>query len=323
MASGIRIRPSISIDMQSQPSSPASPSAPFHDPISPNSWTARSFTTLQPSDSPSQAHFPKHSQASLLLKTRTTRSRPIHEPHHQPTTKTQEQRRSFLARNFRFIALTALFHLSLIVTTAMVVLIITSATSKPRKRIQPGYYIGLILSFASGLASIIAGYVKWQERKTRPSTTNAAAEVPHHHHSIHAMERGPPSFALVPHSPIDDLQAVVNGGDPALGSHNHHLRALMASRNTLPSASARIAGSTNKPRTTIAANGIELESLHHHRHPHPPPQQEEHHTIPTTANDATLELRRFLDHELQRQEIIKHRICTWLRSLPLPLSTSP
>ncbi|KAI4172105.1 MAG: hypothetical protein LQ348_006822 [Seirophora lacunosa] len=249
--------------MHSQIGSPTSPSALFHEAVSPNSWTARSFTTLRPSDSPSQAQFPKYSQASLLLKTRTTRSWPVQEPNQQPTTKNRGQRGSFLSRNFPFIALAALFHLSLIVATTMLVLIIASATSHPRKHIQPGYYIGVMLSFAAGLASIIAGYVKWQERKTHhPFTTGAAAAAAPPHLSIHAAERGFAPFALVPRSPIDDLQAVVNDWDPA--PQNHHLRALLASRNNpIPSASARLAGSTNRPRTTMAAataaHGIELD----------------------------------------------------------------
>ncbi|KAL9008208.1 MAG: hypothetical protein Q9173_006643, partial [Seirophora scorigena] len=229
MAYRTRTRPLISIDMHSQTGSPASPSALFHEPVSPNSWTARSFTTLRPSDSPSQAQFPKYSQASLLLKTRTTRSWPVQEPNRQPITKNREQQGSFLARNFRFIVLAALFHLSLIVATAMLVLIIASATSQPRKHIQPGYYIGVILSFAAGLASIIAGYVKWQERKTHHSCTTGAAAAPPTHLSIHTAERGFAPFALVPRSPIDDLQAVVNDWDPA--PHNHHLRALLTCRN--------------------------------------------------------------------------------------------
>ncbi|KAI4116996.1 MAG: hypothetical protein LQ345_002684 [Seirophora villosa] len=336
MAYRTRTRPSISIHMHSQIGSPTSPSALFHEAVSPNSWTARSFTTLRPSDSPSQAQFPKYSQASLLLKTRTTRSWPVQEPNQQPTTKSRGQQGSFLSRNFLFIALAALFHLSLIVATAMLVLIIASATSHPRKHIQPAYYIGVMLSFAAGLASIIAGYVKWQERKTHhPFTTGAAAAAAPPHLSIHAAERGFAPFALVPRSPIDDLQAVVNDWDPA--PQNHHLRALLASRNNpVPSASARLAGSTNRPRTTMAAataaHGIELESLNHqHQHhppprlPHPqhnePPDLHHHHEPPkrSSPNDATLELRRFLDHELQRQELIKRRISTWLCSLPLPL----
>ncbi|KAL8720737.1 MAG: hypothetical protein Q9225_002437 [Loekoesia sp. 1 TL-2023] len=305
MSRHLQNRPSIAISIGSQAGSPASPSALFPSPRSPNSWTARSFTTLRPSDSPSQAQFPKHSQASLLLEAQKEKFRATGGKKKASTAKKQTPQASFLKRNFQFIALATVFHIALIVVTTLLVLIITAATSKPPEHIRPGYYIGVIVSFAMGLASSIVGYVKWNERKTSSASEAKGPDV----NAVSQAELGLALSPLAPKSPMDDLRAVVSNWEqsaPAGGPQ--HLRALMASRNPLPSASARIAGSNNRMANAPVINdqGIELQSLHHHHQPH---QRHE------PATNTALELQRFLDHELQRQELIKGRISNWLQGI--------
>ncbi|KAL8755207.1 MAG: hypothetical protein Q9184_004866, partial [Pyrenodesmia sp. 2 TL-2023] len=164
-------------------------------------------------------------------------------------------------------------------------------------RIEPGYWIGVILSFASGLASIIITYVKWNERKINLSTHNAQEPISN---TANQAEFGLTPSAF-PRSPAEDFRAVVsNWGPSAPAIAPHHIRALLAHRNPLPSASARIAGSNN--RLHITDQGIEMQSLHPDQHP--------------TVNNTAIELQRLLDHELERQEAIKRRIGTWLQHIP-------
>ncbi|KAI4121849.1 MAG: hypothetical protein LQ338_006130, partial [Usnochroma carphineum] len=302
-----RSRPSISIGIGSIAGSPVSP------------WFgAKSFTTLRPSDSPSQVQFPKQSQASLLLGAQTERPHTAPARKQQPIVRKQKWQACFLARNFRFLALAILFHISVIIVTTLLVLIITAATSHPRKHIRPGYYIGVMVSFASGLASIVTGYVGWNERNLHSSASEAKAP------DVNILNRAelglaPSAFPPGAH-PIDNLQAVVSNWEPsAAGAPPHRLRAFMASRNNaLPSASARLAGSNNRhPFTTTAATqGIELQSLHHHHHQHDQQQQQQLH--PQHNNDdttAALELERFIAHELRRQDLIRRRIKAWLAGI--------
>ncbi|KAL8922136.1 MAG: hypothetical protein Q9208_005331 [Pyrenodesmia sp. 3 TL-2023] len=294
-----RSRLSVSVSLASQTDWPPSPSAFSHQPRSANSWTARTFTTLQPSDSPSQAQFPKHSQASLLLQSRRQQYGTPPQSKQQAVVKSTREQASFLKRYLLFVALAALFHISLIVVTTLLVLIITAATATPRKRIEPGYWIGVILSFASGLASIIITYVKWNERKINLSTGEAPQPISN---TINQAELGLTPSAF-PRSPVDDIRAVVSNWDPSAPAlAPYHVRALLAHRNHLPSASARIAGSNNRPH--ITDQGIEMQSLHQDHQQHP------------TVNNTAIELQRFLDHELERQEAIKRRIGTWLLHIP-------
>ncbi|KAL8896382.1 MAG: hypothetical protein Q9207_007730, partial [Kuettlingeria erythrocarpa] len=296
---------------------PPSPSAFSLQSRSANSWTARTFTTLQPSDSPSQAQFPKHSQASLLLQSRRQQQQqhgPAPQSKQQTTNvKSKKAPTSFLVRNLLFVGLAALFHISLIAVTTLLVLIITAATATPRKPINPGIWIGVILSFASGLASIIVTYVKWNERKINLSITNsddAQQTDANNNNTANQAELGLTPSAF-PRSPMgEDIRAVVSNwgpSAPALGGAPYHIRALLAHGNPLPSASARIAGSNNRPRVTNE-QGIEMQSLH------PDPDPERQHPA---VNNTAIELQRFLDHELERQEAIRRRIGTWLMHIPL------
>ncbi|KAI4185680.1 MAG: hypothetical protein LQ346_005850, partial [Caloplaca aetnensis] len=297
--------------MASQTDWPPSPSAFSHQPRSANSWTARTFTTLQPSDSPSQAQFPKHSQASLLLQSRRQQHGPAPQSKQQATVKSKKAQTSFLVRNLLFVGLAAVFHISLIAVTTLLVLIITAATATPRRRIQPGYWIGVILSFASGLASIIITYVKWNERKINLST-DENAQQPDANNAASQAELGLTPSAF-PRSPVEDIRAVVSNWGPsaaALGAP-HHIRALLAHRNPLASASARIAGSNNRPQITND-QGIEMQSLH------PDPDRQH-----PAVNNTAIELQRFLDHELERQEAIRRRIGTWLKHIPLAQQQIP
>ncbi|KAL9023605.1 MAG: hypothetical protein Q9196_007097, partial [Gyalolechia fulgens] len=229
--------------MESQTGSPTSPSAVFTEPRTPNSWTARSFTTLGPSDSPSQALFPKYSQASLLLGPQKARARAAGRKKESSPLKKQVHQPSFFKRNFRFIALAVMFQIAIAGITTMVVLIITAAKSNPPKRVKPGYYAGLMLSFACGLASSVLGFVKWNERKTSspPGATRPRVDGLHH------AEFGQAPSPLPPRSPMDDPRAMVSNWERlAPAARPHHLNTFMAARNPLPSVSARIAGSSNR-----------------------------------------------------------------------------
>ncbi|KAL8996936.1 MAG: hypothetical protein Q9188_006452, partial [Gyalolechia gomerana] len=293
--------------MESQTGSPTSPSAIFTEPRTPNSWTVRSFTTLGPSDSPSQAQFPKHSQASLLLGPQRERARATGGIKEASPAKKQLHQPSFLKRNFRFIALAVMFQIAIAGITTMVVLIIAAAKSKPPKRIKPGYYTGLMLSFACGIASIILGYVKWNERKTSSPGEGTCPGV----NELNGAEFGLVLSPLPPRSPMDDTRAIVSNWEHSTpAARHHHLNTLMATGNPLPSASARIAGSSNRPFPQppfITDRGIELASLS--------PYPRHHHQRHEPATDTALELQRFIDHELQRQELIKRRISAWLHDL--------
>ncbi|KAI4176415.1 MAG: hypothetical protein LQ343_001155 [Gyalolechia ehrenbergii] len=192
----------------------------------------------------------------------------------------------------------------------MVVLIIAAAKSKPPKRIKPGYYTGLMLSFACGIASIILGYVKWNERKTSSPGEGTCPGV----NELNCAEFGLALSPLPPRSPMDDTRAIVSNWEHSTpAARHHHLNTLMATRNPLPSASARIAGSSNRPFPQppfITDRSIELASLS--------PYPRHHHQRHEPATDTALELQRFIDHELQRQELIKRRISAWLHGIVSP-----
>ncbi|KAL8700724.1 MAG: hypothetical protein Q9201_005293 [Fulgogasparrea decipioides] len=281
--------------MASQPNTPTSPSGLFLEPRSPNSWTARSFTTLRPSNSPSQIFFPKYSQASLLLAPKTDDIHTI-KPQRKPAATQKQSQHSFARRNFRVITVAVGLQLALVVLTTMLVLIITAATSKPPKHIKPGYYIGAMLSSATGFASIVVFYMNCKERKK--SESNRPPD-----------EVNDPELALPPFTPMqrdfDELRAVVSNWESV--APPIRVRSIMTSRPQ-PSASARVAGSNNRVanarvRAFITENqGIEMQSL-------PAPQQ------PRPGSNTALELQRFLDHELQRQEAIKRRINSWLEDI--------
>ncbi|KAI4137744.1 MAG: hypothetical protein L6R39_007125, partial [Caloplaca ligustica] len=296
-----------------------SPQFRLPTPTSPNSWTARSFTTLRPSDSPSQAQFPKYSQASLLIEARTERPQTAHGQKQQSIAENQRPQTSFMKRNRQFIALAVLSHISVVALSTLLALIITAATSHPRKRIRPGFCIGVIVSFASALASIIIGYVKWHERTTKPPSGEANRNIPHQAElgGLRPLTLYPLQQQQQPQpSPTDLRAAVSNWGTPSAPSPRR-LRALIsASRNNnpLPSASARLAGSNNRPLT---AQCMELQSLpphHHHQQQHPDPDPD--------SDEAARELETFLVHELHRQDRIKRRISTWLATIPSAPSPS-
>ncbi|KAL8933812.1 MAG: hypothetical protein Q9216_006200, partial [Gyalolechia sp. 2 TL-2023] len=202
-------RPAFGISMESRTNSLASRSAIFTEPKTPNSWTARSFTTLAPSDSPSQAQFPKHSQASLLLghqREKEAQAAGRKKDASSAQKKQEPQQPSCFKRNLRFIALAVMFQIALLGITTMVVLIVAAAKSRPPKRINPGYYTGLMVSFTLGLASIVLAYVKWNERKvsstSEPTHRTAANE-------LNRAEFGLAESALPPpRSPMADTRAM-------------------------------------------------------------------------------------------------------------------
>ncbi|KAL8731667.1 MAG: hypothetical protein Q9166_003246 [cf. Caloplaca sp. 2 TL-2023] len=261
-----------------------SPSTVFDEnPRSPNSWTARSFTTLQPSDSPSQALFPKHSQASLLLAARTDITRTIRPPREILALKQQTPQPSFLKRNLPLILPIALLHLSIIALTTLLVLIITAATSHPRNHIQPAYYIGALLSFAALFTAVIIIYTKHNERRHIHSLQG---ESPHAHPTSptalnfrlnHPLPLPPPPLTSCNNIAISAWEGTLS---------RHPIRSIMAKRTIAPS----------------NARDIEMQSL-------PAPHTQETHRDSGGTAGA---LQRFLDHEILRQEGIKRRISAWL-----------
>ncbi|KAI4268512.1 MAG: hypothetical protein LQ337_007801 [Flavoplaca oasis] len=279
---------------------PNSPSVFDQDPRSPNSWTARSFTTLLPSDSPSQALFPKHSQASLVLAARTDYARTIRPPQIPPLAIQHNGQPTFIKRNLDFILSAAVLHSSLIVLTILLVLIITAATGKPPKRINPSYYLGILLSVAAGLASVIFIYIKYNERRRSSSTGVLQSPISqlYNDNNIELGRIAPPQTTV--------RDAVSNWDNQDLQSRNP-LDAFMVSRIPLTTASARIAGSNNRPR------GVEEVDLN----PELTPYTQRHHRQHDSTSTAAA-LQRFLDNELQRQEKIKRRISAWLRGVSAP-----
>ncbi|KAL8854490.1 MAG: hypothetical protein Q9221_000761 [Calogaya cf. arnoldii] len=216
---------------------PCTPSVFDPDPRSPNSWTARSFTTLLPSDSPSQAMFPKHSQASLLLAARTDNTHTVRPPAvAAPLVLRQHRQVSFAKRNLHFILAATLLQVSMIVLTALLVLIITAATSDPRKHIHPSYYLGVMLSIATSVASIILIYIKYKGRQK-----SSANEVPF--------------------SPTSNYNTIELGHIP--------------SPFPVTTASAQLAGSNNRHRDAEGVNiATEHEPYTQQRQPHQQDQQE-------------------------------------------------
>ncbi|KAL8912680.1 MAG: hypothetical protein Q9172_007462, partial [Xanthocarpia lactea] len=278
---------------------PTSPSIFDRNLPSPNSWAARSFTTLQPSDSPSQALFPKHSQASLLLAARTDNTHTIGALQGPPTVTQHRRQLSFAKRNLYFILLTALLHISIILLSVMLVLIITATTSNPRKHINPSYYVGIMLSVATGMISAILIYNKYNERN-RTLLSEALQSPTSPTQNIELGHLPPPMTAF---------HGVVSNWEEPLS--RHPLRSIMVSRNPPITASARIAGSTNRPHALDDMN-LPPSLLHYAQHQQP--QQQNRDSTSTAAA-----LQRFLEHEIQRQQAVKRRISAWLHGvIPLP-----
>ncbi|KAL8662539.1 MAG: hypothetical protein Q9168_008242, partial [Polycauliona sp. 1 TL-2023] len=280
---------------------PTSPSVFDRDPRSPNSWTGRSFTTLLPSDSPSQALFPKYSQASILLAARNdnaTIPRPRQEL--SPLGVQQRRQHSFAKRNLYFIISAAILQLAMIVLTTLLVLIITAATSKPRRRINPSYYFGIMFSIAASVASIIVIWIKYSERQN--SSLNRALHSPTSPlHNDNDIELG---RLPVPQATVRG--AVSNWDDQDLRSPGA-LQSFMAAHIPHTTASARIAGSNN--HLAVPGDANLTRGIMHNE----PPQHQQHDSSSTAAA-----LQRLLENELQRQEKIRRRISSWLRGLPAP-----
>ncbi|KAL8861600.1 MAG: hypothetical protein Q9178_002125 [Gyalolechia marmorata] len=274
---------------------PTSPSIFDRNLPSLNSWAARSFTTLQPSDSPSQALFPKHSQASLLLAARIDNTHTIGALQGPPTVTQHSRQLSFAKRNLCFILFTALLHISIILLSVMLVLVITATTSNPRKHINPSYYVGIMLSVAAGTISAILIYNKYNER-SRTLLSEALQSPTSPTHNIELGHLPPP---------MTTFHGVVSNWEEPLS--RHPLRSIMVSRNPLTTASARIAGSINRPHVLDDIN-LPPSLLPYAQH------QQNHDSTSTAAA-----LQRFLEHELQRQQAIKRRISAWLHGvIPLP-----
>ncbi|KAL9602744.1 MAG: hypothetical protein Q9219_001587 [cf. Caloplaca sp. 3 TL-2023] len=308
--------------MEPQPGLPQSPSAILHSPISPNSWTVRSFTTLRPSDSPSQAQFPKQSQGSLLLGTQTPGKR-THNSGRKKIPETTEQHQQqqqqvpFPVGDRKCIVCAVLFQLSLLGITTMLALIIQAASSKPPKHIQPSYYIIMIVACTIATVSMIIGCTRWKERKATTGETsrrNQRAIAPNQ------TELG---LALSPLPTGCFPQALLaNGGDwgephanPApVGSY--HMRALMADRcNPQPAAPAHVAGPSNRQfhpsgqtdqeeAVAAVAGGLELGSFRHQqRHLH------------LSATPTALQLQHLLAAEYERQELLQRHVSAWLQNV--------
>ncbi|KAL8948295.1 MAG: hypothetical protein Q9222_005502, partial [Ikaeria aurantiellina] len=284
-----------------------SPSLRSSKRLSLNSWTAQSFTTLQPSDSPSQALFPKHLQALLPLASRPDHIHQVR-PFREPKAAMEPGRQtSFLRRNVRFLILGAALHISIIVLTTMLVLIIVAATSKPPQHIKPAYYTWAMLSLAAVFASITMIYVKFQKRKKRhtlhwPDSTPPNNNQPRAGQVVRPLE---PTAIYRPGSPSTVPFAVSNWSS----RRPQRLRSIMISHN-IPSVSAHIAGQTNSWRNvkhyiptipTKTQEDIELATLVPPPKPHP-----------------ACAIKQFLEHELRRQEAIKRRIFGWLQDTVIP-----
>lgn len=356
MSSRQQSRLGFGITIESQTGPSTSPSAIFTDLRSPNSWAARSFSTLGPSDSPSQAQFPKHSQASLLLRAQTERAHPNGRKVNVFAAKNQAEQPSFIKRNCRFVVLTIVFQTALIGITIITVLIITDAKSIPKKRIKPGYYVGMMLLFSLAIATLVIGYVKWNERKVLSRRRNELPASQQQKHPNHMNELNRAEFGLIAAvspspfppspSPLDDTRAIVSNWEPSRVDANArqcHLKNLLVAGSgrcppTLdPSAAAHIAGSANNrafnnpPPQFLSVTeqqqqgGIELASLSPYHQPRVGRnnndsdgglQQQQQNN--NGATNMALEIQRCIDLELQRQEFVKRRISRWLKGVVSP-----
>ncbi|KAI4280010.1 MAG: hypothetical protein L6R38_004791 [Xanthoria sp. 2 TBL-2021] len=278
---------------------PTAPSVFDLDPRSPNSWTARSFTTLLPSDSPSQALFPKHSQASLLLAARTDNAHTVRPPQIPPLAIQHTRQHSFVKRNLHFILSAALLHISIVVLTTLLVLIITAATSNPPKRINPSYYLGIILSVAASVASVILIYIKYIERQG-PSLNEDPGSPTSPTHNDNNIELG-----HLP-APVTTFRGAISNSEEQEHRFRDPRRSIVVSRIPLTTASARIAGSNNGPR---ALEDVNLA---------PEPTMHTQYDRQRDSTSTAAALQRFLENELQRQEKVRRRISTWLRGVPPP-----
>ncbi|KAI4234186.1 MAG: hypothetical protein L6R40_006845 [Gallowayella cf. fulva] len=287
--------------------SPTSPSTFWDEnPRSPNSWTARSFTTLQPSDSPSQALFPKHSQASLLRANRTENGHIIPRPHKPPALRKPVNAQSSIKRNFHFLIFGALLHISIIVLTTMLVLILTAATSQPRKHIHPAYYIGAMLSFAASLTSAVAIYVRYNERKRPPASEETFFPATAPTHNNNNIELGHLPSHPPPPTTFHALALDNSNWNGGANESRHPLRSIILTRNPLTTVSARLAGSNNQPRTLLDTDTLPAHGTHHS---HNEQQQRD------SSGGTAAAIQRFLDHEIQRQDAVKRRISAWLRGI--------
>ncbi|KAI4241439.1 MAG: hypothetical protein L6R42_011280, partial [Xanthoria sp. 1 TBL-2021] len=262
---------------------PTAPSVFDLDPRSPNSWTARSFTTLLPSDSPSQALFPKHSQASLLLAARTDNAHTVRPSQIPPLAIQHTRQHPFAKRNLHLILSAALLHISIIVLTTLLVLIITAATSNPPRRINPSYYLGIILSVAASVASVILIYIKYIERQ-RPSLNEDLRSPTSPNHNDNNIELG-----HLP-EPVTTFRGAVSNWEEQEHRFRGPRRSIVVSRIPLTTASARIAGSNNGSR---ALEDVNLA---------PEPTMHAQHDRQRDSTSTAAALQRFLENELQRQE---------------------
>ncbi|KAL8872324.1 MAG: hypothetical protein Q9174_002031 [Haloplaca sp. 1 TL-2023] len=282
-------------------------------PHSPNSWTARSFDTLRPSESPSMAGFPKHAEAPLLFVPEVGEHQVAAPSMSQPTKEKQISRSSFFARHCRLIFCIVIFHTSLLTLTTMLVMILTAVMSKPQKHIQPGYYIGLMLSASVAFASCIGIYVKWQERlRKRASQWDEFST----HEAVHARDPrfGTPAFTG-PGQEVDELMAVVSNWGPTA--------AVGAAAQLRPGLRSMIAA--HKQPSAMANLG--------HQHNHQVSTQMQ---IPLAVNEQGIEMATFpsarqekhIDEDLvaafeERQRITKRRVKHWLKDVDITAPQAP
>ncbi|KAL8683348.1 MAG: hypothetical protein Q9186_000733 [Xanthomendoza sp. 1 TL-2023] len=296
-------------------SAPTTPSDFWsRSPRSPNSWTALSFTTLHPSDSPSQALFPKHSRVSLLHADRTDNGRTIRPPHTMPALNQQMHHQpSSVHRNAVLMTFTALLHISIIILTIILVLVLTAATSHPSKHIHPTYYVGIMLSFAASIISAVVVYVKYNERKR--FLRNGATTLSLHPTTAPDIELGhlPPPHMTTSRG-LGAAKKISNWHKETGVPIHQRVRSMMLAQNPLTIATARIAGSNNLPRDPNMKQHPPLPPRT--RNPEQQQQQQQRHYSSNTA----AALQHFLEHELRRQEAVKRRISTWLRGV---IHTSP
>ncbi|KAI4098558.1 MAG: hypothetical protein L6R37_006436 [Teloschistes peruensis] len=246
----------------------------------------------------------------------------------QPATAQDATELSFFRRKLWTIFLGLTFHSSIIVLTTMLVLIIQAATSKPRKYINRGYFIGLMLAFGACFTTTILIYVKYSERKRRKRKLQGL--------SMRLAALNEPELALHPRNPIqrdgiERIHTVINSWQHGNPPDRQDLRSIIGPR-VQQSAIAHLAGTTNNPpyspqspHSPRCPHSPHHPHHHHHHVPHSPPAaappdaiemqplppSRPAPAIPTTAHD----LQRFLDHELQRQEAVKRRIRNWLQGV--------
>ncbi|KAL9614919.1 MAG: hypothetical protein Q9167_000661 [Letrouitia subvulpina] len=278
-------------------STPLPPPIPSTNPRTPrtktNSWLRRSYPTLHPSDSPSQAKFPRRSRDPHLLERQHASG---HDDVFDIARDRQNNKRAVSSSRKRIgwlILLVALFHMGTILCTVAIVLACRSRNG----RLQAGVVIAGIIGLSIALGSLL---LLWEEAAERKEKKELAGK--------HDSENGncEPSKRQQQEATKGNKPAFSNKADP-----DKYRRSTSKAQLSQP----KIMGSDN---------GIEMTSVVLQR---PPTsyQATRRGTRNTGKQPASKDLalaqrnpallNSFLEAELHRQRAVHLRTTAWLQGI--------